>query len=277
EAVAQAVEAVGLDLRLGAALELLGESDGRVAPVVVGDAPQPRRLGHHLVFRDREEPRAEVGAFPVDADGFEGLDERALGHVVGVAAGRAVGDDPRADRPLEGAGHRLESGRIAVADAADLRLEPFVADHPRNHSSRSGGVTSIARFLFSSPRETATIRPDSRMSVVRSPEPETRALPGVLCQFLERASIAIGCTRDAKLAPNIHYSSGWQLDPDQRSIWCFIPEPFTPGLRSSLEENGHFALTVEHIGPHECYQFKGVYVSMRPSIEADREIVARCR
>jgi len=115
------------------------------------------------------------------------------------------------------------------------------------------------------------------MSVVRSPEPETRALPGMLCQFLERASIAIGCTRDAKLVPNIHYSSGWQLDPDQRSIWCFIPEPFTAGLKSSLEENGHFALTVEHIGPHECYQFKGVYVSMRPSTPEDREIVARCR
>lgn len=115
------------------------------------------------------------------------------------------------------------------------------------------------------------------MSVVRSPEPETRALPGVLGLFLERASVAIGCTRDRSLVPRIHYASGWQLDPDQRSLWCFIPEPFTPGLKSSLEENGHFALTVEHIGPHECYQFKGAYLSMRPSTDADREIVARCR
>jgi hypothetical protein len=106
---------------------------------------------------------------------------------------------------------------------------------------------------------------------------ESRTLPRVLVQFLDRASVAIGCTRDASLAPSIHYSSGWLLDADQRSIWCFIPEPFTAGLRASLEENGHFALTVEHIGPHECYQFKGTYLSMRPATEADREITARCR
>ena len=115
------------------------------------------------------------------------------------------------------------------------------------------------------------------MSSVRSPEPETRTIPGVLSQFLERASIAIGCTRDRDLVPRIHYASGWQLDADQKSIWCFIAKEFTPGLRESLEENGHFALTVEHIGPHECYQFKGSYLSMRPSTDADREIVARCR
>lgn len=114
------------------------------------------------------------------------------------------------------------------------------------------------------------------MSVVRGSE-VSKTLPGVLVQFLDRASVAIGCTRDATLAPTIHYASGWQLDGDQRSIWCFIPEPFTPRLRSSLEENGHFALTVEHIGPHECYQFKGTYVEMRPATDVDREIVARCR
>jgi hypothetical protein len=102
-------------------------------------------------------------------------------------------------------------------------------------------------------------------------------LPGVIVQFLDRASVAIGCTRDRDLVPRIHYVSGWQLDADQRSIWCFIPEAFTPGLQSSLEDNGHFALTVEHIGPHECYQFKGRYRSMRPSTEYDRAVVARCR
>ena len=115
------------------------------------------------------------------------------------------------------------------------------------------------------------------MSTVRSPESAPRALPRVLVQFLDRASVALGCTRNATLTPRIHHSSGWLLDADQRSIWCFIPEAFTTGLRSSLEENGHFALTVEHIGPHECYQFKGRYLSMRPSTENDREIVARCR
>lgn len=115
------------------------------------------------------------------------------------------------------------------------------------------------------------------MSAVRSPEPVSRTLPGVLVQFLDRASVAIGCTRDRALVPNIHYVSGWQLDADQKSIWCHIPESFTPGLRAALEENGLFALTVEHIGPHECYQFKGRYLSMRPATEHDRAVVARCR
>ena len=115
------------------------------------------------------------------------------------------------------------------------------------------------------------------MSPVRSPEPVARVLPGVLVQFLDRASVALGCTRDRDLIPRIHYVSGWQLDADQKSIWCFIAKEFTPGLQETLQENGHFALTIEHIGPHETYQFKGKVLSMRPATEHDAAVVARCR
>jgi hypothetical protein len=115
------------------------------------------------------------------------------------------------------------------------------------------------------------------MSSLRNSEPKTRAIPGVLVQFLDRASVALGCTRDAQLVPRIHWVSGWQLDADPASLWCFIPREFAAGLQPALDGNGHFALTVEHIGPHECYQFKGRLRELRPAIEADRAVVARSR
>ena len=102
-------------------------------------------------------------------------------------------------------------------------------------------------------------------------------LPGVLVQFLDRASVAVACTRDQNLVSRIHYVSGWQLDADQKSIWCFIPSEFAAGLQESLDGNRQFALTVEHIGPHETYQFKGKLVESRPATEHDRAVVARCR
>ena len=89
--------------------------------------------------------------------------------------------------------------------------------------------------------------------------------------------MAVGCTRDRSLAPRVHYVSGWQLDPDQRSIWGFVSRGFDAGLSESLAEKGPFALTVEHIGPHECYQFKGTLDALRPASEADRAVTARCR
>ena len=92
-------------------------------------------------------------------------------------------------------------------------------------------------------------------------------MPGVILQFLDRASVALACTRDEKLVPRIHWVSGWQVVADQRSIWCFIPKEFGDGLSAAFETNGHFALTIEHIGPHECYQFKGRFLSLRPATE----------
>ena len=63
----------------------------------------------------------------------------------------------------------------------------------------------------------------------------------------------------------------------RRPIWCFVPREFGDGLSAAFETNGHFALTVEHIGPHECYQFKGRILSLRPATEPDRTVTARCR
>jgi hypothetical protein len=115
------------------------------------------------------------------------------------------------------------------------------------------------------------------MGVIKSSDPATRAIPGVLLQFLDRATVALGCTADRSLVPAVHWVSGWQVDADQRSLWCLVPRDFTAGLRPALDAHGRFALTVEHIGPHECYQFKGRILEIRPSTEHDAAVVARCR
>jgi hypothetical protein len=95
-------------------------------------------------------------------------------------------------------------------------------------------------------------------------------IPGKIMKFLEEdATVAAGGTRSKHLIPHIHRVSGWSVGPDRQTISCSIPEEFTHDLLSSLADNGQFALTVEQIGTHETYQFKGEYVGSRPPDEAD--------
>jgi hypothetical protein len=115
------------------------------------------------------------------------------------------------------------------------------------------------------------------MGVTKTSEPAARAIPGVILQFLDRASVALGCTADRDRLPTIHWVSGWQADADQKSLWCFVPREFEAGLRQAIAAKGRFSMTVEHIGPHECYQFKGRILEARPATEADAAVVARCR
>jgi hypothetical protein len=102
-------------------------------------------------------------------------------------------------------------------------------------------------------------------------------IPGVLLQFLERASVAFGCTRTRDLVPQIHWVSGWSVDPDGSTVHCFIPKAFMTGLGEALQHNGRFALTLERVGPHETYQFKGTADSLRPVVAADRAATQVCR
>jgi hypothetical protein len=95
-------------------------------------------------------------------------------------------------------------------------------------------------------------------------------IPDRIVKFLkEDATIAIGGTRNKDLIPHIHRVSGWRVAQDQQTIICSIPEKFTRDLVSSLENNGQFALTVEHIDSHETYQFKGDYVDSGLPNEVD--------
>ena len=102
-------------------------------------------------------------------------------------------------------------------------------------------------------------------------------IPEVIVLFLDRAIVAIGGTRDKSLVPHVHRVSGWRCSPDRKTITCLIPEEFTSDLMSSLEDNGQFALTVCEVPSHETYQFKGDYVSSRPSNAGDVTDFERCR
>src|SRR5262245_61168970 len=102
-------------------------------------------------------------------------------------------------------------------------------------------------------------------------------IPGVMIDFLARASVAIAATRDAGRRPHLHYLSGWHMEENGEILVCLVAEGFTGTLMESLEDNGHFAVTAEVIGPHETYQFKGTYAGSRPVSEADRRIHADCR
>src|SRR5262245_38951294 len=96
-------------------------------------------------------------------------------------------------------------------------------------------------------------------------------IPGMILKFLQdRGTIAVSGTRDANLAPHIHYVSGWDVEPDQETIRCSINRAYLDHLFASLEDNGQFSLTVEQIGSHETYQFKGNYAGSAELNDADR-------
>jgi hypothetical protein len=95
-------------------------------------------------------------------------------------------------------------------------------------------------------------------------------IPGKILAFLENeGTIGVSGTRDANLIPDIHYVSGWSVEPDQRTIRCSIAEGYTTHLLPSLEDNRQFSLTVEKIGSHETYQFKGEFLRDTQPSDAD--------
>ena len=103
-------------------------------------------------------------------------------------------------------------------------------------------------------------------------------IPGNILTFLEdRGTVAVSGTRNAEHIPQFHYVSGWVVEPDEQTMRCSIPEAYTDDLISSLENNGQYALTIEQIGPHETYQFKGKYVDALPPNDADIDAFERIR
>jgi hypothetical protein len=95
-------------------------------------------------------------------------------------------------------------------------------------------------------------------------------IPGMILNFLqERGAIAVSGTRDANLVPHIHHVAGWDVEPDRQTIRCSIHRAYLDHLLSSLEDNGQFCLTVEQIGTHETYQFKGNYAGSSAPNDAD--------
>jgi hypothetical protein len=127
-------------------------------------------------------------------------------------------------------------------------------------------------------RQKETVDP-ARVGVGGSgPSAEAVTIPGVLLDFLERASLAFAGTRTADLVPHLHRVNGWRVGPDRRTITFLVREGYSPHLLESLEDNGEIALTVEEIGPHETYQFKGRFLDAgSPDDDEDRHAFERAR
>jgi len=102
-------------------------------------------------------------------------------------------------------------------------------------------------------------------------------IPGVLVDFLARASVAVASTRDHALVPHLHWVSGWWVEEDGETVVCLVSASFTDHLLDSLEANRQFAVMAEWIGPHECYQYKGSYLDSRPATASDRLVYETCR
>jgi hypothetical protein len=99
----------------------------------------------------------------------------------------------------------------------------------------------------------------------------------VLLKFLERASLGFAGTRDRDRVPHFHWVAGWSVEPDRANLAFFLGGPFAERLLHDVAECPRLALTIEHIGPHETYQFKGAFAGSRPVGPAERAASERCR
>lgn len=102
-------------------------------------------------------------------------------------------------------------------------------------------------------------------------------IPGMLIEFLDRASVGIASTRSRALVPTVHFLAGWRVVDNGEVIECLVARGFTEGLEENLADNGRLTLTAEVIGPHETYQFKGTSVGIRQAGAADVPIHEACR
>jgi hypothetical protein len=107
---------------------------------------------------------------------------------------------------------------------------------------------------------------------------EPAAIPGVIAEFLERRStVGVACTRDRELRPRVHYLSAWKVVDGARELDCVVGRGFTDGLLETLRDAPLLAVTIEQIGSHETYQFKGTLAGSRPAGDAERELWERVR
>jgi hypothetical protein len=102
-------------------------------------------------------------------------------------------------------------------------------------------------------------------------------IPGVLLKFLDRASLAFAGTRNRERVPHFQWVAGWAVEPDRTGIAFFVDQLFGARLLQDVAECPRLALTIEHIGPHETYQFKGEFAGSRPMGPPEQAASDRCR
>jgi hypothetical protein len=81
------------------------------------------------------------------------------------------------------------------------------------------------------------------------------------------AFIQVG-TRDVNLRPAHTFAVGAVMHDDRRTVTFFVPEGRAAKLLSNLQDNGQVAFAFAWV-THEAYQFKGTYLSSRPTTDED--------
>jgi len=126
-------------------------------------------------------------------------------------------------------------------------------------------------------RPVPPLRDPGAQTRLNAPPASAVTIPGVIIDFLDRATAALAATRGPDLVPHIHRVSGWRVAADRQTMICLMSEAHTFQLRDDVDDNGRFALTIEEIGPHETYQFKGRVLSLDSPEEEDRLACSRTR
>ncbi len=83
------------------------------------------------------------------------------------------------------------------------------------------------------------------------------------------AWIQIG-SRDEALRPTHTMAVGGMVHDDRQTVTVFVPTARSERVLRDLKGNGRIAVGIT-LASHEAYQFKGTYVSSRPTDDADRD------
>lgn len=93
-------------------------------------------------------------------------------------------------------------------------------------------------------------------------------IPDKLVEFLHGPVFMALGTRDANLRPHHTSVVGGVVGGNREAFTLFLPEAVSRCPLDNLRDNGRVAFLVGSPS-NECYQFKGVYLSHRPSNERE--------
>lgn len=96
-------------------------------------------------------------------------------------------------------------------------------------------------------------------------------------EFIQGPAFIQAGTRDERLQPAHTWAVGAVANADSGTVTFFVAQSCSGRILSDLENNGRIALFVSVPGTHESYQFKGRYLSHRPTDEADVAVQVRYR
>jgi len=84
-------------------------------------------------------------------------------------------------------------------------------------------------------------------------------------------------TRDARLRPHHATPVGAVAEAASGNIIFFLPDAVATEVLPDLEDNGRVAFSCGNPMTHATYQFKGRFLSARPTVPDDLAIIRHCR